>query len=152
MPFKTNESRREYMAAKRSNDPEAVAKAAEIKAAWYQANKELILAKAKAKRKVSPPPPRKQVRDPQKQHEYYRKWYEKNQTTIQVERNERNQKATAALEVIAGRSRAAVCEICSGPGDAKTGIYFDHDHVIGPTACSWLAVWPLQSYPRTLQR
>jgi hypothetical protein len=143
MPWKDPNVRRAKRAARR----------AEIRAnerAWYRLNRERVLAKQKAKaaenRKNRPPKPppdiekrRAKLREKgrrRRQNPVYRakanirsrQWRTENPQTMRANNKAAKLRAVAEQEVIAGRERPTVCDICGKPGRI---IHFDHDHQRG---------------------
>lgn len=65
--------------------------------------------------------------------EYFKEWRRKNQHKEQSYKAIRRQKDLAAQDILAGRSRPTVCDICSGNHKElkHNGIVFDHCHQHG---------------------
>jgi len=65
--------------------------------------------------------------------DYYKAWRRKNQHKEQTYKQTRRQKDLVAQDIVAGRPRPTVCDICAGNHkDLKHhGIVFDHCHQRG---------------------
>jgi hypothetical protein len=143
MPWKDPNVRRAKRAARR----------AEIRGnerAWYQLNAERLRAKRRAqaaeRRKDRPPKPppdlekrREKIRAKgrkQRQNPAYRakanvrsmEWRVENPDKMRTNNKAAKLRAVAEQEILAGRGRPAVCDIC---GKAGRTINFDHDHQRG---------------------
>ena len=143
MPWKDPNERRAKRAVRR----------VEIRAnerAWYQQNREKVAAKRRAKRDMeraerpTKPPPdlekrrakvlekgRKRLKNPVYQVENRARskaWREVNSEKTRANNKVSKGRAFAEKELLAGRPRPLVCDICGRSGRV---IHFDHDHERG---------------------